>query len=238
MQGGFYGGYLDRNDNIAPLLKSATVSFGITALHELQELYNQKSLVEDGAFALDVMKYINQKAAEFQKEDHILYTVYGTPAESLCGRQVKLFRKKYGTIENVSDRDYFSNSFHCHVSEDIDPIEKQDYEARFWDYANGGKIQYIRFNTPYNTEALEAIVLHAMELGLYEGINISLAYCNSCGFQWSNGLSERATCCPKCESEEITMIERMCGYIAFTKVHGETRLNDAKMAEIADRISM
>lgn len=175
---------------------------------------------------------------EFQKEDHIQYSVYGTPAESLCGRQVKQFREKFGIIKNVSDREYFSNSFHCHVSEDIDPIQKQEYEARFWDLANGGKIQYIRFTVPHNVEALEAIVLHAMDLGLYEGINMSLSYCNTCGFEWRNDGKERPTICPKCNTTELTVIERMCGYIAYTRVHGASRLNEAKMAEIADRVSM
>lgn len=238
MEGGLYGGHLKRDDTIEPLLESATASYGFTALNELQRLFNGRSLVEDGAFALEVLRYINKKVEEFSGEDHIQYSVYGTPAESLCGRQVKKFREKYGVIKNVSDRDFFSNSFHCHVSEDISPIEKQDYEARFWDLANGGKIQYIRFTTSHNTEALEDIVLHAMDLGLYEGINISLAYCNHCGYEWSNNGTDRPSVCPKCQSAEMTMIERMCGYIAFTKVHGQTRLNDAKMAEIKERICM
>lgn len=238
MQGGLYGGTLGRDDCIEPLLKSATASFGFTALNELQRLYNGKSIAEDGDFALEVLKYINKKTEEFQKQDHIQYSVYGTPAESLCGRQVKSFRKKFGeNIKNVSDRDYFSNSFHCHVSEDIDPVMKQDLEARFWDYSDGGKIQYIRFTVPHNTEALEAIIEHAMELGLYEGINLSLAYCNNCGYEWCND-AERPEICPECGSPEMTMIERMCGYIAYTKMHGTTRLNDAKMAEINDRVCM
>ena len=238
MQGGLYGGHLKREDTIEPLLKSATASYGFTALNELQQLYNQKSIIEDGGFAIKVMEYINQKVKKFQKEDSIQYSVYGTPAESLCGRQVESFRKKYGRIENVSDRDYFSNSFHCHVSEEISPIEKQEYEARFWDDFDGGKIQYIRFTVPHNIEALESIVLHAMELGLYEGINLSLAYCNQCGFEWASDPDTRPEICPRCQKDELTVIERMCGYIAFTKVHGQTRLNPAKMAEIRDRVCM
>ena len=114
-QGGLYGGNLQLNDTIGPLLKSATASFGFTALNELQRLYNGKSLYEDGNFALETIKYINQRVNEFQNEDNILYTVYGTPAESLCGRQVQHLRKKYGIVKNVSDREYVSNSFHCHV---------------------------------------------------------------------------------------------------------------------------
>lgn len=166
------------------------------------------------------------------------FSVYGTPAESLCGKQVKHFRKKFGIIENVSDRDYFSNSFHCHVSEDISQIEKQEYEARFWDLFNGGKIQYVRIDVPHNTLALETFVKHAMDIGLYEGINISLAYCDNCGFQWNNSRNDRPELCPRCKKNQMTLIDRMCGYIAFTRVHGKSRLNDAKMAEIGDRICM
>ena len=88
-EGGFYGGHLKLTDKIKPLLKSATASFGITAFNELQELYNGKSLVEDGEFALEVLSYINKKINEFKEEDGHLYAIYGTPAESLCGLQVK-----------------------------------------------------------------------------------------------------------------------------------------------------
>ena len=238
MQGGLYGGHLNRDDKIEPLLKSATASYGITALNELQRLYNGKSIIEDGEFVLETVKYINRKVSEYQKEDQIQYSIYGTPAESLCGKQVKHFRDKYGIIENVSDRDYFSNSFHCHVSEDISQIEKQDYEARFWDWFNGGKIQYVRIDVPHNIQALEAYIKHAMDIGLYEGINISLAYCDNCGFQWNNIKNDRPHVCPRCNKKEITLIDRMCGYLAFTRVHGHSRLNDAKMAEVNDRICM
>lgn len=86
-EGGFYGGHLGIHDKIKPLLKSATASFGITALNELQELHNQKSLVEDGQFALEVMEYINKKVNEFKEKDGNLYAIYGTPAENLCGRK-------------------------------------------------------------------------------------------------------------------------------------------------------
>lgn len=103
-EGGFYGGRLGLHDKIKPLLKTATASFGITAFNELQQLYNGKSLVEDGSFALEVLEHINEKVEEFKKADGNLYAIYATPAENLCGLQVKQFRKKYGIIENVSDR--------------------------------------------------------------------------------------------------------------------------------------
>ena len=232
-EGGFYGGHLNFHDKIKPLLKSATASFGITALNELQELHNGKSLVEDGAFALEVMEYINKKVAEFKEEDGWLYALYGTPAENLCGLQVKQFRKKYGIVENVSDKPYVSNSFHCHVSEQIGPIEKQDKEGRFWDLMNGGKIQYVKYPISYNTKAIETLIKRAMKMGFYEGVNLSLSYCDDCGHQELN-----MDVCPKCGSKNLTKIDRMNGYLAYSRVKGDSRLADHKMEEIKDRVSM
>lgn len=232
-EGGFYGGHLGIHDKIKPLLKTATASFGITALNELQQLYNKKSLVEDGAFALEVLEYINKKIAEFKEEDQILYAIYGTPAESLTGLQVQQFRAKYGIIENVSDHAYVSNSFHCHVAEEITPIEKQNLEHRFWNLCNGGKIQYVKYPIDYNIDALKTLVRRAMDMGFYEGVNLSLAYCDDCGHQ-----ELEMETCPKCGGKNLTKIERMNGYLSYSRVKGDTRLNDAKMAEIAERKSM
>ena len=232
-EGGFYGGHLKFHEKIKPLLKTATASFGITALNELQELYNGKSLVEDGQFAIDTLQHINDKIAEYKKADGNLYAIYGTPAESLCGLQITQFRKKYGVIEHVSDRPYVSNSFHCHVTEDITPIEKQDLEKRFWDLSNGGKIQYVKYPIDYNLDAIRILVRRAMKLGFYEGVNLSLAYCDDCGHQ-----ELEMDVCPKCGSKNLTKIERMNGYLSYSRVKGDTRLNDAKMAEIAERKSM
>lgn len=232
-EGGFYGGNLGLHDKIKPLLKSATASFGITAFNELQQLHNKKSLVEDGAFALEVLEYINKRVNEFKEEDGHLYAIYATPAENLCGLQVKQFRKKYGIVENVSDREYVSNGFHCHVTEDITPIEKQDLEYRFWELSNGGKIQYVKYPINYNKEAIKALVRRAMDMGLYEGVNLSLAYCDDCGYE-----ELAMDVCPVCGSKNLTKIDRMNGYLSYSRVKGDTRLNDAKMAEIAERKSM
>ena len=232
-EGGFYGGHLKPNERIKKLLKPMTASFGITALNELQELYNGKSITEDGEFALEVLEYINKKVSEFKEEDGWLYAIYGTPAESLCGLQVEQFRKKYGIVENVSDRPYVSNSFHCHVTEDITPIEKQDLEGRFWELCNGGKIQYVRYPIDYNVQAIKSLIRRAMDLGYYEGVNLSLAYCDDCGHQ-----ELEMDVCPKCGSKNLTKIDRMNGYLSYSRVHGDTRLNEAKMAEIAERKSV
>lgn len=232
-QGGFLGGTLKPDEKIKSILPAMTMSFGITALNELQRLYNGKSIAEDGNFALEVMQYINDYVNRIKEEDNILYAIYGTPAESLCGLQVEQFRKKYGIVENVSDKSYVSNSFHCHVSEDITPIEKQDLEERFWNLFNGGKIQYVRYPIDYNIDAIKTLIRRAMDMGFYEGVNLSLAYCEDCGYQ-----QIEMDKCPKCGSELITKIDRMNGYLGYTRVHGKSRYNKAKVEEIEDRKSM
>lgn len=232
-EGGFYGGRLEPHEKIKPILKSATASFGITGLNELQRLHNGKSLKEDNKFTLEVMKYINDKVGEFKEKDGNLYATYGTPAESLCGLQIKQFRGKFGKIKDVSDRGYTTNSFHLHVSEEVSPIEKQDKEKEFWDLFNGGKIQYVKYPIGYNTDAIKTLVRRGMKLGFYEGVNLALSYCDDCGHREEN-MEE----CPVCGSKNVTKIDRMNGYLSYSRVKGDTRLNEAKMEELGDRISM
>uniref|UniRef100_UPI001F248841 anaerobic ribonucleoside-triphosphate reductase n=1 Tax=Enterocloster aldenensis TaxID=358742 RepID=UPI001F248841 len=245
-EGGMYGGNLKPEDKIAPVLKSCTISFGVTALNELQMLYNGKSIREDGAFALEVMQHINSLINRYKEEDGILYAIYGTPAETLCGKQIEQFRAKYGVIEGVSSREYTTNSFHDPVWESILPVEKQDDEYRFWNEFNGGKIQYCKYPVKYNLGAIKALVRRAMKMGFYEGVNLSLSYCNHCGHEELN-----MKVCPHCGSKNITAIDRMNGYLGFTRVgttDGEFdfdsspeatgRFNKAKTIEISERISM
>ena len=133
----------------------------------------------------------------------------------------------------MSDRDYVSNSFHCSVREKITPFEKQDKEAEMWDYFNGGKIQYTKYPINYNLQAIKDIVRRGMKLGFYQGVNLSLSYCDSCGYEELN-MDE----CPKCGSKEVTKVERMNGYLSYSRVKGESRLNNSKMSEISERESM
>ncbi len=235
---------LNPDDKIEPFLRCATASFGITALNELQQAYNGKSIVEDGEFALEVMRHINEVVDRFKQEDGRLYAVYGTPAESLCGKQAAALKEHFGIIPGVSDRDYVSNSFHCGVWEDITGPEKQDLEARFWEMLNGGKIQYCRYPLQYNQSAVKALVRRAMRMGLYEGVNLEVSYCNDCGY---SGVNFEGDTCPHCGSHSLTSISRMNGYLAYSRVsvkqadgsyRSYSRLNEPKMAEIKDRKSM
>lgn len=233
-EGGLYKGNLNPDDKIAPCLESATASFGITALNELQQLHNQCSLLQDNSFAKEVMTHINGRIEEFKKQDKRLYATYATPAESLVGLQVQQFRKKFGIIENVSDREYMSNGFHLNVRENVTGVQKQDKEKEFWDFFDGGKIQYVKYPLGYNEEAMKVLVRRAMDLGFYEGVNLDLNFCDDCGYS-ANDINDD---CPVCSSNNITKINRMNGYLSYSRVKQDSRLNSSKVAEIKDRVSM
>lgn len=233
-QGGFYNGHFDPEEEIGEdFLRPMTMSFGITALNETSILMTGKSIAEDNSFAIEVLKFINDYADKYKKIDGILYAIYGTPAETLCGLQVTQFRKKYGIIKGVSDRPYTTNSFHCGVWEDISPIQKQDIEYPMFHLCNGGNIQYCRYKLGYNIEAMKVLVRRAMKMGFYEGVNLQLDYCEDCGHQFID-----SDTCPKCGSENITRIERMNGYLGYSKVKGRTMYADHKLEEFKDRVSM
>ncbi|MGL4424780.1 MAG: anaerobic ribonucleoside-triphosphate reductase [Cetobacterium sp.] len=233
-QGGSYGGNLKPDDCIKPLLKHATASFGITALNELQVLHNGKRLLEDQVFANEVMDYINKRVSAYKEEDGHLYAIYNVPAESLCGTQVKQFREKYGVVSGVSDKDYFTNSNHMWVGEEINCFEKQDAEEVLFKKSEGGHIQYVRIANTDNFEALKQTILRGIEKGFYQGINFNACYCEDCG---SNG-NDFGDHCPNCNSENINEINRITGYLGFSRRRGDTTLNDAMMCNVKDRISM
>lgn len=237
-EGGFYGGHLDKNDIIAPIIKKYfTASFGTTALNELCILHNGKSIVEDSSFADEVINFMQNRIDYWKEKDKYSYSIYGTPAESLAGKQVLQFRKKFGFMKGISDRDYFTNSFHCHVSEEINPFEKQDNEVELFHKHTGGHIQYVRITNPSNLEAIKQIVKRGvLHYNLYQGVNVNSSTCHSCGHQWSDG--ESGELCPKCGGSDVIEFNRICGYLGMTRKRGDWTLNESKLSEIKDRKSM
>lgn len=233
-QGGFLNGYLDPDQEIGEdFLRPMTMSFGIIALNEASVLQTGKSISEDNSFALSIMKYINEYIAKYKKIDNILYAAYGVPGETLCIKQVQQFRKKYGIIKDVSDHEYTTNSFHCCVRDNITPIEKQDIEYPLFHLCTGGNIQYCRYPIQYNIEAIKTLVRRAMKMGFYEGVNLQLNTCADCGEQFI----DRDTC-PKCNSENIIRVERMNGYLGFSRINGKSMYSDGKLIEFKERVSM
>lgn len=156
-------------------------------------------------------------------------------AESLCGTQAKQFKKAFGTDTILGDIEYFSNSFHLHVSENVTPFDKQDYEWCPFHLIEGGHIQYVRLENPENLEATKAIIERGMQKGFYQGVNFNALYCSDCGHS-SQGSAYLK--CPECGSPNVTCISRVCGYLGYSNVNGQSRMNDAKMTEIKDRVSM
>lgn len=235
-QGGLYKGTKELTDKIGyDIIKSFTASFGITALNELNILMEGKPLHESDRIEVNkVVDYILGKIEQFKKEDGWLYAAYGVPAESLAGTQAAQFKKEFGVIEGVSDKEYLSNSFHCHVSADLTPFEKQDMEEELFHKIKGGRIQYTRFNNPENTEAIKSTILRGMDKGFYSGVNFDLVICEECGHRPNQDVEV----CPECNSNKILAISRACGYISYRKVGGDTRFNDTKLAEMKDRVSM
>lgn len=234
-QGGFYRGHLSPEQELGEdFLRPMTLSFGITALNETSVLMTGKSLKEDNSFAIEVLKFMNDYINKIKQEDNLLYALYGTPAESLCGLQIEQFKKKYGIIKGVSDRAYTSNSFHCGVWEDITPIEKQDIEFPMYHLCNGGAIQYCRYPIDYNFDAFKTLVRRAMKFGFYEGVNLNLSTCEDCGHQFTTNDSK----CPKCGSEHLITIVRMNGYLGYSRIKGQTMYAEHKMREFEERVSM
>lgn len=237
-QGGFYKGNLNPDDKIGELTQYMTASFGITALSEFVELHGMKLNSACGkTLASKVVDFINDKINEFKKEDGHLYALYGTPAESLCGTQMQQYHdycKAHGVEDEFEGRKYFTNSFHIHVSEDITPVEKQTWEFHLFHKIQGGHIQYIRIDCPENLKALKALITRGMYMGFYQGVNFDAAVCEDCGKHSTNV----GNTCPHCGSHNLSVVSRVCGYLGYSNVNGHSRMNDAKMAEINDRVSM
>lgn len=238
-QGGLHNGNLKPEEEIGDLVEYMTASFGVTALHELCEVALGVPLSDpDGQrFAIAVVQHIQNRVNYYKDQDGYLYALYGTPAESLCGTQAKQYHdfcKQAECVDELEGVEYFTNSFHLHVSEDITPIQKQNAEYNLFHMINGGHIVYVRIDNPENTQAVKALVLRGMRKGFYQGVNFDAAYCEDCGCHSTNV----GNTCPHCGSHKLSVISRVCGYLGYSNVNGHSRMNDAKMAEIKDRKSM
>ena len=238
-QGLFWNGHLKPSEKIKSVLPCTTSSFGYTGLNELQELYNQHTIVEDGDFAYEVLNYLSDFKEEAKLRDNINFALYATPAESLAGTQIEQIRKKYGVIKNISSREYLTNSFHMPVWSDISPIEKQDLEKRFFDVSTGGRIQYVRIPNSDNLEATRMLIERGVKYGFYQGINLAKSYCKNGHEFFEQEIEGFDGRCPICGTRNLTTINRVCGYMGYSRVGEDgTRLNDNRLAEIRDRKCM
>ena len=214
MEGGFDGGNLNANDSIKPVLERSTLTFGYGGLHELCMLHNGKRLSEEPDFAIETMKHINDNINKFKKEDHLLWAVYGTPGESWLPLACEQFRKKFGEIEGVTDKEFFTNSFHLEVEDDVTPIEKIQKESIFFPLSKGGCICHVKIPSiaPEMNEGIKSLIRYSMSLGMYQSVNHAQNRCSDCGEHWigDDSLPEDENYkCPECGSNNIIGIRRM-----------------------------
>ena len=194
-------------------MKHGTLVIGQIGLAEtLQILIGKDHTTEEGMeLAKRIEQLFKDRCAQFKKELHLNIGVYYTPAENMCYTSMKKFKKQYGIIPNVSDRDYFTNSIHVPVWKEMSPFEKIDIEAQLTGYSNAGCITYVELEggVKHNLDALEEIVNYAMDKDIpYFAINVPNDTCLDCGY--TDEFNDK---CPMCGSEHIQQLRRVTGYL-------------------------
>ncbi|MGL5150802.1 MAG: anaerobic ribonucleoside-triphosphate reductase [Clostridium sp.] len=237
-----YGGIarLEKGEKIDKLLKNgySTISLGYVGICELtySMLGVSHTSPQGEDFALQVMNHMKAKCDEWKAETGLGFGLYGTPAESLIYRFCRLDKAKYGDIENVTDRLYYTNSYHVHVCEEIDAFTKLKFESQFHDISLGGCISYIEVpDMSRNVEAVESIINFIYHNVQYAEINTKPDICYRCGYTGEIELNkdDLSWHCPSCgndKQDEMQVMRRTCGYI------GTNFWNKGRTAEIGDRV--
>ena len=224
-------GYIPE-EGIRSALKHGTLAIGQLGLAEcLQILIGCDHTETKGMeLAKKIEQLFKDRCAEFKQEYSLNFGVYYTPAENLCHTALEKFRKKYGVIPNVSDREYFTNSMHVPVWKEISPIEKIDIESQLTGYSSAGCITYVELegDVTHNIKALETLVNYAMDKDIpYFALNVPSDLCGDCGY---SGLINET--CPACGGTKIQRLRRVTGYLTGDY---KTAFNQGKIAEVEDR---
>lgn len=230
-ENGLMIGYDGKNTRSA--LKHGTLAIGQLGLAEtLQILIGQDHTTPEGMkLAKQIEQLFKDRCAEFKEQYSLNFGVYYTPAENLCYTAMTKFKKKYGEIPNVSDRDYFTNSIHVPVWKEMSPFDKIDIESQLTGYSSAGCITYVELDSGVknNIDALETLVHYAMEHDIpYFAINVPNDTCLDCGF-----MDEFNDHCPVCGSHHIQQLRRVTGYLTGNYT---TAFNAGKIAETNDRV--
>lgn len=219
-----YGGY-------------STISLGYIGLYELTLLMKGVSHTDPVGeeFAVRVMKHLRETCDRWKKESGIGFALYGTPAESLCYRFARIDKERFGTIENVTDKGYYTNSYHVDVREEIDAFAKFDFESQFQKLSSGGSISYVEIpNMRHNLPALAEVVQYIYDNIQYAEFNTKSDYCQECGFDGEIIINdENKWECPNCgntDQTKMNVTRRTCGYL------GENFWNEGKTKEIKARV--
>lgn len=218
---------LKPNEVIKRAIDTFTWSIGYIGLDEVSRYVTGKGLHEESAFAEGLLDFINLRIEEAKVKYGLMFALYATPAEGLADRFLKIDRKDFGVIEGITDKDYYTNSFHIQVREKLVCIDKIDVEMRMFEKSKGGRIIYNEFPHTENFEAIKSIVDYAMDKGAYYGLNLALDTCMDCG---EKGEFENHIC-PKCFSRNILEIGRVCGYLGYVN-----RFNEGKLSEYRERV--
>ena len=231
-ENGVMAGYIPE-EGIRSALKHGTLAIGQLGLAEtLQILIGADHTSPKGMeLAKEIEGLFKKRCAEFKEEYKLNFGVYFTPAENLCHTAMKKFQDAYGTIPNVSDREYFTNSMHVPVWKEVSPFEKIDIESQLTGYSSAGCITYVELDSGVknNLEALEVLVNYAMDKDIpYFAINVPNDTCMNCGYT-----DELNTTCPQCGSEDIQRLRRVTGYLTGNYT---TAFNKGKIAEVNDRV--
>ncbi len=218
-----YGGY-------------STISLGYIGIYEMTKLMTGVSHTEKEGhdFAIKVMKYLKDKTAEWKKQTNIGFALYGTPAESLCYKFAKIDKERFGTIKDVTDKGYYTNSYHVDVREKIDAFSKFKFESEFQNLSTGGAISYVEIpNMQKNLDALRELVKYIYDNIQYAEFNTKSDYCHECGFDGEIIVNDDNEWeCPNCHNKDhnkLTVVRRTCGYL------GENFWNVGKTKEIKSR---
>lgn len=230
-ENGLMAGYDGKTTRSA--LKHGTLAIGQLGLAEcLQILIGTDHTTPEGMeLAKKIEQLFKTRCAEFKEQEHLNFGVYYTPAENLCYTAMTNFKKKYGVIENVSDKDYFTNSIHVPVWHQISPFDKIDIESQLTGYSSAGCITYVELPSGMknNIDALEILVNYALDHDIpYFAINVPNDTCLDCGF-----MDEFNDHCPQCGSFNIQQLRRVTGYLTGNY---KTAFNYGKVKETEDRV--
>ena len=219
----------------------STLSLGYAGLWECVYSLNGKKLTEPGgeALGLEIMKKLNEYTAKWKAEENIDYSLYGTPLESTTYKFAKCLQKRFGIVKGVTDKNYITNSYHVHVTEDIDAFDKLALEAKFQALSPGGAISYVEVpNMQSNLEAVISVMKFIYDNIMYAELNTKSDYCHECGFDGEIEVKEDehgklVWYCPSCgntDQTKLNVARRTCGYI------GTQFWNQGRTQEIKERV--
>ena len=230
---------LDKNETIDKLLYGgySSISLGYIGLYEVTKLVKGCSQTEPEGedFALRLMNHLRATTDRWRRETNIGFALYGTPAESLCYRFARIDKKRFGTIPDVTDKGYYTNSYHVDVREDIDAFSKFTFESQFQKISSGGCISYVEIpNMRHNLEALKDVVRFIYDNIQYAEFNTKSDYCQVCGYDGEIIVNDdnewECPCCHNKDHAKMNVTRRTCGYL------GENFWNEGKTKEIKSRV--